>query len=438
MAEKEKTTKSTESLTGGTVEKKASVKNGIWRMVFTLVSILFFVVVTLLLVRYAGSKAAWIYNTIRAVSMILVLGIYGSHKAGTIRMTWIILIMIEPIFGTTMYLLIGLNGHSLKMKRRYAEIDRKLMPLLPENRDVEEHVRNRDTRLYGLVRYLRDQAGYPVYENTSLTYYDDAEKGFEAQKKELAKAERFIFMEYHAIEDAECWHEILAVLEDRVRAGVEVRVFYDDLGSVGFINTDFVKRTEAKGIQCRVFNPFAPGLNLFLNNRDHRKITVIDGRVAFTGGYNLANEYFHRTEPYGFWKDTGIRLEGDAVDSLTVTFLEMWNAIKEHDKDDTDYVKYLSENLRKARNQRRTQQRRTQQKRTQQKRTQSGFRKDRGRNGSSDSLKVRGRNGSSGSLKERGRNVSSGSLREESGQQEGIRGKAPERIRAALCGFSYG
>ena len=349
MAEKEKTTKSTESLTGGTVEKKASVKNGIWRMVFTLVSILFFVVVTLLLVRYAGSKAAWIYNTIRAVSMILVLGIYGSHKAGTIRMTWIILIMIEPIFGTTMYLLIGLNGHSLKMKRRYAEIDRKLMPLLPENRDVEEHVRNRDTRLYGLVRYLRDQAGYPVYENTSLTYYDDAEKGFEAQKKELAKAERFIFMEYHAIEDAECWHEILAVLEDRVRAGVEVRVFYDDLGSVGFINTDFVKRTEAKGIQCRVFNPFAPGLNLFLNNRDHRKITVIDGRVAFTGGYNLANEYFHRTEPYGFWKDTGIRLEGDAVDSLTVTFLEMWNAIKEHDKDDTDYVKYLSENLRKAR-----------------------------------------------------------------------------------------
>ena len=150
-------------------------------------------------------------------------------------------------------------------------------------------------------------------------------------------------MEYHAIEDAECWHEIRDILADRVKNGVEVRVFYDDMGSLGFINTDFVKRTEEFGIQCRVFNPFAPGLNLFLNNRDHRKITVIDGKVGFTGGYNLANEYFHRTEPFGFWKDTGLRLEGDAVQSLTVTFLEMWNAVSEADKDDLDFTKYLYE-----------------------------------------------------------------------------------------------
>ena len=134
-------------------------------------------------------------------------------------------------------------------------------------------------------------------------------------------------MEYHAIEDASCWHEMRDILAERAKAGVEVRVFYDDMGSLGFINTDFVKRTESYGIQCRVFNPFAPGMNLFLNNRDHRKITVIDGTVGFTGGYNLANEYFHLTEPFGFWKDTGIRLEGDAVQSLTVTFLEMWNAV---------------------------------------------------------------------------------------------------------------
>ena len=157
----------------------------------------------------------------------------------------------------------------------------------------------------------------------------------------MAKAEKFIFMEYHAIEDAESWHEIRDVLAERVKAGVEVRVFYDDMGSLGFINTDFVKRTEEYGIQCRVFNPFAPGLNLFLNNRDHRKITVIDGKVGYTGGYNLANEYFHKTEPFGFWKDTGVRLEGDAVQSLTVTFLEMWNAISGEDRDDKDFKKYM-------------------------------------------------------------------------------------------------
>jgi cardiolipin synthase len=150
-------------------------------------------------------------------------------------------------------------------------------------------------------------------------------------------------MEYHAIEDAESWHGIQDILEEKVREGVEVRVFYDDMGSIGFITTDFVKRLEEKGIRARVFNPFAPGLNLFLNNRDHRKITVIDGKVGFTGGYNLANEYFHVGEPpYGFWKDTGIRLEGDAVRSLTVTFLENWNAMDRKDKRyDSDFAKYL-------------------------------------------------------------------------------------------------
>lgn len=134
------------------------------------------------------------------------------------------------------------------------------------------------------------------------------------------------------------------VLEERVKAGVEVRVFYDDMGSIGFINTDFVKKLEVVGIKCRVFNPFAPGLNLFLNNRDHRKITVIDGKVGFTRGYNLANEYFNLTHPYGQWKDTGIRLEGDAVRSLTITFLEMWNAIKDSNQDDIDIDRYLPQN----------------------------------------------------------------------------------------------
>lgn len=133
------------------------------------------------------------------------------------------------------------------------------------------------------------------------------------------------------------------MLEERVKAGVEVRVFYDDMGSIGFINTDFIKKMEAVGIRCRVFNPFVPGLNLFLNNRDHRKITVIDGKIGFTGGYNLANEYFNLTHPYGQWKDTGIRLEGYAVRSLTVTFLEMWNAVSDKDENDTDLEQFLLE-----------------------------------------------------------------------------------------------
>ena len=324
-----------------TVETQASVKNGVSRMIFAVISILLEVAVILLLLFNAGQKATWIYSVLRILGAILVLFIYGSNKTASIRMTWMLVILLLPVCGTVLYLLIGLNGHSLKMRQRYADIDKILLPLLPANEDVARSAAARDGRLGSLVEYIRRQAGYPVYRNTKIEYFDDAEKGFEAQKRDLAKAEKYIFMEYHAIEDAECWHEMRDILAERVRAGVEVRVFYDDMGSLGFINTDFIKRTEAYGIQCRVFNPFMPGLNLFLNNRDHRKITVVDGKVGYTGGYNLANEYFHRTEPFGFWKDTGVRLEGDAVQSLTVTFLEMWNAISDRDQDDIDFRKYV-------------------------------------------------------------------------------------------------
>ena len=325
-----------------TMEKKSAVKNGIVRMVLVLLSILLEVVVIFLLLHYLGSKAGWVYSVIHILSIILVLVIYGSHKTASIKMTWIMLIMLLPIVGTVLFLIIGLNWHTLQMRKRYTELDKILLPLLPANEEVSQHVRERSGRLAGVSSYLKKNARYPVYENTKVTYYDDALKGLNAQLEELAKAERFIFMEYHAIEDAESWHQIQKVLVERARDGVEVRIFYDDMGSIGFINTNFVKKMESLGLKCRVFNPFAPGLNLFLNNRDHRKITVIDGKVGFTGGYNLANEYFHRTEPYGFWKDTGIRLEGDAVQSLTVIFLEMWNAISKYDVDDTDFKQFLT------------------------------------------------------------------------------------------------
>ena len=324
-----------------TQETKAAVKNGVVRMVLAVISILLEVVVILSLLYLAGQKAGWVYSAIRFLGAMVVLRIYGSYKTASIRMTWMLVILLIPIFGTALYVMIGLNGHSLKMRKRYEDIDKILFPMLPDGEKEAENARKRDGRLGGIVDYIRRQAGYPVYQNTKVEYFDDAEKGIEAQKKDMAKAEKFIFMEYHAIEDAESWHEIRDVLAERVKAGVEVRVFYDDMGSLGFINTDFVKRTEEYGIQCRVFNPFAPGLNLFLNNRDHRKITVIDGKVGYTGGYNLANEYFHKTEPFGFWKDTGVRLEGDAVQSLTVTFLEMWNAISGEDRDDKDFKKYM-------------------------------------------------------------------------------------------------
>ncbi len=323
------------------IEKEADTKNGVKRLVFVILSLVLEVLVILSVIVWLNDYAEWIAIGTRILAALLVLFIYNQNKTSAMKTTWIILIMVLPIFGIVLYLLIGLDVSTRKMKERYKEVDEAVFPLLPENKDVLERMKAQDKKAANIADYIRNYSQYPVYDNSDLVYYADAAEGLEAQKEELRKAEKFIFMEYHAIENAESWHGIQEILEDRVKAGVDVRVFYDDMGSIGFINTDFVKLMQSKGIKCRVFNPFVPGLNLFLNNRDHRKVTVVDGRVGFTGGYNLANEYFHITEPYGFWKDTGVRITGDAVKNLTATFLEMWNAIRGDDENDTDYEAFF-------------------------------------------------------------------------------------------------
>ncbi|MBO7453465.1 MAG: cardiolipin synthase, partial [Clostridiales bacterium] len=149
--------------------------------------------------------------------------------------------------------------------------------------------------------------------------------------EEVKKAEKFIFLEYHAIENSTYFLKLADVLEEKARNGVEVRLIYDEVGSMVFINKDFIKDMEKRGISCRVFNPIVPTINVLMNNRDHRKITVIDGKVSFTGGFNLADEYFNLVSPYGYWKDTGVKITGKATINLTTIFLEMWNQIKQTD-----------------------------------------------------------------------------------------------------------
>ena len=313
-------------LSSSTLEGKKKTENGTKRLIFTAVSILLEIVFLLFLFTKVSEYATIIDWATRIVAIFLVLGLYSMDKTSSMKMPWIILMLAFPILGVSLYLLVGLNGSTKKMRARYEEIDKKLLPYLPDNRQILEWMKEESPQAGAIASYLTNYSCYPVYQNTDVTYYDEAIKGLDAQLEDLSKAEKFIFMEYHAIEDEEAWQRIQTVLEDRVKAGVEVRIFYDDMGSIWFVNMDFATKLKSLGIKCRVFNPILPGLNMFLNNRDHRKITVIDGKVAYTGGYNLANEYFNITHPYGIWKDTGIRMEGDAVNSMTVAFLEMWNA----------------------------------------------------------------------------------------------------------------
>ena len=327
-----------------TYEKRSSKKNGVARMFLAVIAIVIEIVLIFLLLSALHKVATWIELVLHILAIVLVFRLYAKNITASMKMPWIILILVVPILGTVLYLLIGMNSGTNRMRMRYEEVDRHLLPLLSGKDDETiERLKQTDSGGAQIATYLRNYSGYPVWQNTDVVYFDDAAKGLEAQLADLEKAQKFIFMEYHAIDNEVCWNRIEEVLARKVNEGVEVRVFYDDMGSIGFITTDFVKKLRSKGIACSVFNPFMPVLNLFINNRDHRKVTVIDGKVGYTGGYNLADEYFHLTSPYGLWKDTGVRLQGDAVQALTVTFLEMWNAGRtgKDEKTDVSFEPYL-------------------------------------------------------------------------------------------------
>ena len=329
-----------------TLEGKKKTQNGVKRLAFTVLSILLEVVFLIGIFKGLNEYAVFIDNLTRIFAVILVLKIYGRNETSSMKTPWIILILTFPILGVALYFMIGMNGGTRKMRMRYKKIDEKLLPLLPENKEVLERLNASDPKAGNVSNYIERNACYPVYQNTDVTYFDEAVKGLEAQLTDLAKAEQFIFMEYHAIEDEYAWSRIQTVLEERVKAGVEVRVFYDDMGSIGFVNLSFARKLEAKGIACRVFNPLLPGLNMFLNNRDHRKITVIDGKVAYTGGMNLADEYINARVRFGYWKDAAIRLTGECVWSFTSMFLELWDYIL---KTESDYTFYRATSMEKHR-----------------------------------------------------------------------------------------
>ena len=299
--------------------------NSIMRIVFVAVSFLIQAGWILLRVYRLNAYSQWISLFTGLLTILVILKLNAKHINAAMKMPWIMLIMAFPVMGLSLYLLIEILGDP-GVGRRLRNVRREMAGELPENaRLAFRHLEAQDLALANQSRYLWKAAGYPVYENTCVKYYPEAADAFRDMKTELEKAEAFIFMEYFIVEDGSAFRELEEVLKRKVRQGVEVRLMYDDIGSVGKVNMVFARRLNEQGIQCVPFNPALPVLNIFLNHRDHRKACIIDGKVGFTGGYNLADEYFDRARPYGKWKDTGIKLEGEAVRSLTAMFLELWS-----------------------------------------------------------------------------------------------------------------
>lgn len=266
------------------------------------------------------------------LSLAVVLHIVARKDKGAFKTSWIVMVLVLPLFGGVLYVLFNFQISNRKFLAESQKAEKKARPLLALPGDRRKQAMAVLPEFASHIRYLQDFAGFPIYDRTSAQYLTPGEKMLEALIPELEKAKHYIFIETFIIEQGLMWDSILEVLKRKVQQGVLVRVMYDDLGSFLTLPQDYASQLRSFGIECAVFNPFSPILTVKQNNRDHRKITVIDGKTAFTGGINLADEYINAIEKHGHWKDAAIMLEGHGAWSFALMFLQMWQIVTHCDE----------------------------------------------------------------------------------------------------------
>lgn len=307
------------------------------RILITAAIILVQIAWLVLLLSQLASHFFGINLAFTVLSVLMVLYVIKKDDNPAYKIGWILIMLLLPLFGGAMYLLVGNKRPARRLRARLERAYAQSAPLLRADAQAYRHLEQHDQRLCGLSRYVRRAARFPVWENTTTQYFASGEAMYAEMLRQLETAERFIFMEYFIINEGVMWNGVLDVLTRKAAAGVDVRLIYDDMGSLHIRPKKFVADLERRGIRAMAFNPFMPIPSLAMNNRDHRKILVIDGHTAFTGGLNLADEYINEIERFGHWKDTGLLLHGEAVWNFTVMFLEMWNAFHQTDESFAPY-----------------------------------------------------------------------------------------------------
>lgn len=281
------------------------------------------------------------------LALVLVLVIINNKTNPYYKLAWTFIILFVPILGIALYAVFGKSQLTKRTQERMDAVRREVSKCLHADRQAVRKLEEQDPGVALQSKYINDWAQFPLYQNSRTKYFPSGEELFAAMLGAMERAQKFIFMEYFIIEGGEMLQAILNVLERKVKEGVTVRIIYDDVGSIKTLPKGFARALRAIGIECAAFNPFRPILSIILNNRDHRKILVVDGQVGFTGGINIADEYINKKERFGYWKDVGIEVKGEAVFSLTAMFLEMWNYIRQESE---DYMRYLPERYDKDEN----------------------------------------------------------------------------------------
>lgn len=259
------------------------------------------------------------------LTAVIVMYILNTAIDPTAKLTWLIMIMLVPVFGVLLFIFTQSSiGHRM-MAQRTKNINQQSNCLCSPNPETEDRFAKEYPDSAGLLTYLKKYGGSQIYDDTQITFFPLGEYKFKELLKQLEAAEKFIFMEYFIIEEGLMWGEILDILVKKAAQGVDVRVMYDGTCEFSTLPRDYPQRLKKLGIKCKVFSPLTPFFSTHYNYRDHRKILVIDGHTAFNGGINLADEYINEIEKHGHWKDTAVMLKGSVANRFTLMFLQMWN-----------------------------------------------------------------------------------------------------------------
>lgn len=312
-------------------------KKGILRLFFSRVGLVVALIIMqigilLSAYRWFAEYFQWFNAVQTAFTLAMVLYLFNCGMDSSAKLTWLSLIMLFPVPASIFLWFTQTNiGHRTE-RDRIAKLIEESKGMLSQNEETFLKPELVNSGTDDLCKYLNRSGSFPIYENTEVTYFPLGEDKFAALLEELEKAEKFIFLEYFIIAEGMMWGRVLKILADKAAQGVDVRVMYDGMCEIALLSSDYPKRLQKLGIKCKPFAEIHPFISSHYNYRDHRKILVIDGKVAFNGGVNLSDEYINHVQYYGHWKDTAVMLKGEAVQSFTLMFLQMWNILEQNVK----------------------------------------------------------------------------------------------------------
>lgn len=289
------------------------------------------------IVYYFSEHFVWLFAIHYFLSLITMVFIINKDLLPEYKISWLLPVFFIPIYGSIFFFIFSDNRIMSSVKIKMNEVSVRFKESQTNHEDILSELDSEHTS-YHQSKYLTDFANSPIFKNDTTTYYPTGEDFFAAILEELEKAEKFIFLEFFIIEEGYMWDSILSILKRKVQEGVDVRLIYDDFGCLVKLPRHYDRKLRELGIKVHVFNPILLFAMPKHNNRDHRKIIVIDGSVGFTGGINIADEYINRVERFGKWKDSGVKVTGEAVYSFTTMFLSLWSY---YDKNDEDFKEFL-------------------------------------------------------------------------------------------------